>query len=306
MTDRGGGSRLVWFGRLTTRRRLAARGAGLIGPGIGWILVFLVLPSILLALLAFATRDPYGDIEWRFTLGNFERLAGHGVLGWSADYLRIFLRSLWIATATTAISLLLAYPLAFHIAGRSRRGRVLWLGLVIVPMCTSLVVRTYAFELLLSPQLPPARIAAWLGLVEAGRALYPGEGAVLLGMISNALPFAVLPVYTNVEKIDWALVEAARDLYAGPVRTFFRAILPQTWPGLGVAFILTFVPSVGMFVITDRLGGAKSMIVGNLIQQQFGPARDYPFGSAVALVLVLITLAGLFVYRRKAKGMEIL
>lgn len=301
-----GGRRVVWLGRISTRPRLLARAAGLATPGIAWILLFLVLPSLLIAVVSFTTRDPFGRVEWTFSLDGWRRVAGYGTFGWSADVLRILGRSLWIATATTVLSVLLAYPLAFFLASRPPRSRAFWLALVLVPLMTNLVVRTYAWELLLSPGLPPARIAAWLGLVEPGRALYPSEAAVLLGMVSNALPFAVLPLYTNVTKLDASLVDAARDLHAGPARAFFRAVLPQTWPGLGVALVLTFVPAMGMFVVTDRLGGASSMILGNLIQQQFGPARNYPFGSAVTLVVVILTLAGLAVYRRRARGIEVL
>lgn len=256
------------------------------------------MPGLILALVAFCQRGPDGQVEWTPTAGAFWRLAGYGILGWSSNYLWIGLRSVLLATITTAGALALAYPLAFFVAKRSRRWRALWLGLLVVPLCTNVVVRTYAWELLLSPGLPPARLAAWLGLIEPGRALYPSLGAVVLGMISNALPFAVLPLYTNVERLDRALIEAARDLYASSWRVFRHAVLPQTYPGLSVAAVLTFVPAVGMFVITDRLGGGRQMVLGNLIQQQFGPSRDYPFGAAVSLVLITLTLLGLALQRR--------
>ncbi len=296
----------VWYGRLTTRRRLAVESWGLVAPSIGWLLAFLILPCLVFAVVAFAGRDPYGRIVWDFTSENFHRLAGFGFLGWSADYLRIFWRSLWVATLTTGLCVLLAYPLAFFIAASSPRFRVVWMSLIVVPMCTNLVVRTYAWELVLSPGMPPAEVAAWLGLIDPGEGLYPGMTAVLLGMVANALPFAVLPLYTSVERMDWSIVEAARDLYAGPVRAFFQAILPQTLPSLSVAVILTFVPALGMFVITDRLGGRLFQILGNAIQQQFYDARDYPFGSAISLVLVAFTLLGLYLYRRLGRQVHVL
>ncbi|MBI2373983.1 MAG: ABC transporter permease [Deltaproteobacteria bacterium] len=294
--------RIVWLGRVTTRARVARTGAALVSPAVAWLLLLLVLPSSALFAFAFATRGGDGELLWTFSLSSFERLLGYGVLGWSADYLRIFVRSVWVATVTTFFSVALGYPLAFLIAGSSKRASRLLLGLVVVPMCTNLVVRTYAWEVLLSPGLPPARLAAALGFIQEGRGLYPSTFAVLIGMVSTSLPFAVLPLVTNVERMDWSIVEAAQDLYAGRWMVFRHAILPQTLPGLVVAVIFTFVPSMGMFVVSDRLGGSTFSLVGNQIQQQFGMSRDYPFGAALSLVLIALTLVGLWLYRRSAKG----
>ena len=293
---------MVRHGELTSAPGLRRRGLLLLAPGALWLLLFLVLPGVILGAVAFCARGADGQVEWTPSLGAFRRLAGYGILGWSPDYLWILVRSVVVAAVTTAGALALAYPLAFFVASRAPRWRPVWLGLLSVPLCTNVVVRTYAWELLLSPGLPPAQLAAWLGWIEPGRALYPSLAAVCLGMISNALPFAVLPLYTNVERLDRALLEAARDLYASPWRVFRHAVLPQTLPGLTVAAVLTFVPAVGMFVITDRLGGARHMVIGNLIQQQFGPARNYPFGAAVSLVLIALTLAGLALQRRRGRG----
>ncbi len=296
---------LVRHGNITTRTRLRRSALLALGPGLGWMSLFLILPGCFVAILAFADRDPYGRILWTFTLRNFERLAGFGIFGWSGDMLYIFGYSLWVAFVVTVISLLLAYPLAFGIARLSPRGRWLALALLIIPMSINLVVRTYAWELLLAPQLPLATVATWLGIVDAGEALYPGSVAVYLGMISYGLPYAVLPIYTNVERLDPALAEAARDLYASRRQVFLRVLLPQTMPGLSVAVLLTFVPAVGMFVISSRLGGGNFMLVGNLIQQQFGVSRDFPFGAAISLVLILLTLAGLVVLRRHGGRVEL-
>jgi len=150
--------------------------------------------------------------------------------------------------------------------------------------------------------MPFARLAQWLGLLAPGKALYPSNLALYIGMVSNSLPFAVLPLYGNVEKLDWGIVEASQDLYSRPAGTFLHAILPQTLPGLATAVILTFIPAMGAFVIPDILGGGKSWMLGNLIQHQFGVSRDFPFGAAVSLVLTLITLAALFAVRRRAEG----
>ena len=269
-----------------SRRRLWGEGALLALGAALWVTVLLVLPLVAMVALAFAQRGPYGEIVWGFTAGNFRRLAGFGLLGWSADYLLILARSVWVAFVTTLLCVALAYPLAFFIAGRSRLTRYVLLGLVIVPFCTNLVIRTYGWMMLL--RLLPA---------EAG--LYPGPFAVFLGMVTSELPFALLPLYAVVERLDWSLVEAARDLYASRRRVFAHAIVPQTLPGLAAAVVLTFIPAMGAFVVPDLLGGAKYMLVGNLIQQQFGASRDLPFGAAISLALLALTLAGLFLLRSR-------
>jgi len=293
--------RFVFHGQITTRRRLFFIALSGIALGIIWMLLFMILPSLFVGLLSFTTRGPDGQIVWQWTLDNFRRLAGFGIFGWSPVYLYILGRSLWAAVWVTAACVFLSYPLAFYINNLSTRGRQIALSLIVIPMCTNLVIRTYAWELLLSPQLPLSQLAAYLGFIPTGRALYPSTIAVYLGMVSYSLPYALLPLYTSVERMNWSVVEAARDLYASEIRVFCSAILPQTRPGLFVAILMTFVPTMGMFVITNRLGGANFMLVGNLIQQQFGASRDYPFGAAVSLVLIVLTLVGLYFYRKQGQ-----
>ncbi|WP_027891621.1 ABC transporter permease [Calidithermus chliarophilus] len=296
---------LVWYGELTTPGALSRRGLLFLLPAALWLMAFLVLPSLALVAVAFAERGTYGEVVWTFSLENLRRLLGYGLFGWSPDNLLILGRSVWVAFVTSLIAALLAYPLAFFIASRPPRTRYLWLTLVIIPFWTNLVIRTYAWQLLLSPDLPFAQVAAALGLAEPGAALYPGSFAVYVGMVSAFLPFMVLPLYSSVERIDSSLIEAARDLYASRARVFFQAILPQTLPGLTVGVILTFIPAMGMFVIPDLLGGAKYLLVGNLIQQQFGASRDWPFAAAISLGLMALTLVALRVYRRSGKDVDL-
>ena len=296
---------IIWFGELATRRQLLQRGSLLLIPGVLWLTVFLVLPGLVLVVVSLVTRGTYGDLEWVFTLENYKRLAGFSLFGWTADYLMIVWRSVVVAFVTTFVSVILAYPLCFFIVGRPLRSRYVWLILVIVPFWTNMVIRTYAWFLLLSPQMPFARIAAAMGLIANGASLYPSAFAVYLGMVSMFLPFVTLPLFASVERLDRSLVEAARDLYASPLRVFTQAILPQTMPGLSVGIILTFIPAMGMFVVPDLLGGAKYMLVGNLIQQQFGPSRDWPFGAAISMGLMVLTMVGLHLYRRKGREIKI-
>lgn len=297
---------MIWYGRLTTRRALTLVGSGVLSAPVLWLAGFLLLPSLALVALAFARPGLYGGVIWDFSLDNFKRLASVdwtesadvGQATWSAPYLLILGRSVWVALVTTFFSLVLAYPLAFFIAARPRRTRYLWLAVVVLPLCTNMVIRTYAWTLILGFNSPLVWLVRRLGLIGPLDALYPGATAVYAGMLSCFLPFAVLPLYASVERLDYSLVDAACDLYASRRRVFMQAILPQTLPGLVVATILTFIPAMGVFVVPDLLGGARTMLVGNLIQQQFGPSRDWPFGAAVSLSLVVLTLAGLLVLRR--------
>jgi spermidine/putrescine transport system permease protein len=295
---------LVWYGELTTQRNLLNRGLTFLGAGMLWLMVFLVLPGLVLIVVSFASRGAYGQLEWDFTIENYKRLAGFSLFGWTADYIVIVLRSVWVAFVTTLISVILSYPLSFFICARPERTRYLWLTLVIIPFWTNMVIRTYAWFLILAPELPLAKLAAFFGLIPPDAPLYPNSFAVYLGMVSMFLPFVTLPLYASVERLDWTLVEAAQDLYASKVRVFMQAILPQTLPGLSVGIILTFVPAMGMFVVPDLLGGAKYMLVGNLIQQQFGASRDWPFGAAISIGLMVLTMISLQFYRRRSKEIE--
>ena len=292
---------LIWYGELTTRARLLRRGLFFAAPGMLWIFFFLALPSLLLLVVSFTTRGTYGEIEWTFSLENFRRLAGFGMFGWSPDYLIILFRSVWVAFWTTFICIVFSFPLCFFIANRPARTRYFWLTLIIIPFWTNLVIRAYAWLLVLAPQLPFAKIAAVLGVIPEGSPLYPSQLAVYLGMIGTFLPFVALPLYSSVEKLDWTLVEAASDLYSGRWRVFWHAIWPQTVPGLSVGITLTFIPAMGMFVVPDFLGGAKYMMIGNLIMQQFGTSRDWPFGAAISMALMVLTMIGLRIYRRRGR-----
>lgn len=268
-------------------------------PGLFWIVFFLALPCLVLVLVSFCRRGTYGGIEFAFTWENFSRLIGFGLFGWSSDYVMIMVRSLVTAGITTACCVVMSYPIAFFIASRPGRSKYMWLTLLIAPFWTNLVIRTYAWFMVLAPEMPPAKLAAWLGLIDPGMALYPSTFAVYLGMVSTFLPFVALPLYSSVEAMDWSLVQAAQDLYSKPFRVFMTAILPQTLPGLSIGIVLTFIPCMGMFVVPDMLGGAKYMLMGNLIQQQFFVGRDWPFGAAISFALMVLTLTTLFIAGKK-------
>ena len=257
-------------------------------PATLWITVLSLVPLLLVAAISFMSRDDIGTLTLPLTLESYSRLLGFGPFGFEPLYPQIFFRTAIIALATTALSLALALPLAFAIRSLPGRWRGVALTLVVVPLWTNLVVRTYAWQLLLGPDSWLAAASASLGWLQPGEGLYPSLGAVLLGMVADYLPFVTLPLYASVERLDWTLVEAAADLGAKGWRLFRHGILPQIWPGLAAGTTLTFIPSLGQFLVPDLLGGGKTLLLGNVLQQQFGTSGDWPFGSAIAVVSLLL------------------
>jgi spermidine/putrescine transport system permease protein len=192
-------------------------------------------------------------------------------------------------------------PIAFWIAGLPGRWKIFGLTLVVIPFWTNLLVRTYAWQILLSPEGWVTRVFTALRLATPGESLYPSWAAVLICLVCDYLPFSVLPIYAAVERLNWELPEAARDLGANAVQVFRHGIFPQIKLGVYAAAALVFLPATGQFVIPDLLGGAKTALLGNLLQQQFGGSRDWPFGAAITTVSMLIVLAGVWAQGRRAR-----
>lgn len=297
----------IRFGEILTPRSELMRSLLFAGPGVTWVMVLLILPGLLLLICSVLSRGDFGQVQLPLTGENYLRIIGYGPLGWTPVYWQILGRSLAVAALTTLLSILLAYPLAFFIAAHSGQARTILLTLVVIPFWTNLVIRTTGWMLILGPGGVPSRLAAWVGIIDEPVALYPSSAAVCLGMVYTFVPYMVLPLYTSVERIDWTLVEAAQDLYAGSWQVFWRVLLPQTVPGLISGVILVSIPAFGMFVVPDLLGGSKAILIGNVIQQQFGSSLDYPFGSALSFLVTGLTLAVLYAYSRyagaKGKGL---
>ena len=274
------------------------------------MVALLVVPLLMTLVTSFGERDPDGNVIYTFTLANYLRLLGITPEGWDPLYINILLRSLWLAFQTTVLVILLAFPLAYFIARAPERRRNLLLFLVLVPMWTNFVIRIYAWVIILRNQGVLNSSLAWIaGLLNVPFQpldLYPSQPAVLIGMVYEFLPFMILPIYTSLEKIEPALYEAAADLGANAFRTFWRVTVPLSMPGVVAGTILTFVPVIGTFVVSDILGGKQVILVGNLIQRQFLDARNPPFGSAASIVLMAITLVlTLYYTRRYGIGEEI-
>jgi spermidine/putrescine transport system permease protein len=258
-----------------------------VGPGGLWLFLFVLLPSLLVLLASFMTRGPYGELTGPLGLHNYLRLL-------ESPYLQAFAQSLWVGVWATLISVLLGYPLAFYIARHPWRDLLLLL--LLIPFFTNFLIRIYAWLVLLQKE---GVVNAFLQAFGLGPfALYPSFAAVLLATVYTFLPFFVLPVYASVERTDWQLLEAAYDLGARPFKAFFHAILPQTYPGLFAGSALVFIPAMGTFVVADLLGAGRVVLIGNLIQQQFGISRDWAFGGALSIFLMGFVLLALYLYAR--------
>jgi len=238
-------------------------------------------------------RGSYGNIVYRFSIGNYTRLA-------DTLYLRILAYSLGVGLATTIFTILIGYPLAYYIARAPTRQRSMLLFLILVPFWTNFIIRIYAWIMILRTEGFLNTLLLNLGLVNVPLDILYTPTAVLIGMAYEFLPFMVLPLYTSLEKIENAQLEAAADLGARPWRAFLRVTLPLSVPGMIAGSILVFIPAMGMFVVPDLMGGAKTVLVGNLIRNQFLVSRDWPFGAAASMLLMILTLAFTLYYTRKA------
>ncbi|MCM2970977.1 MULTISPECIES: ABC transporter permease [Larsenimonas] len=267
-------------------------------PGAFWIVLFLVLPSLYLVSMAFLTNGTYGQPSLPLTFDAFRQLAGFGFLGWSPGNLYTLLRSLWQTVVATALVVVIAYPIAYYITLCRQSLRPIMLLLVVVPSWTNQVIRAFGWMNLLAPDTPLSNLAQSLGLIAPHMGLFPSSFAVTLGLIYNFLPFMVLPLYAAFEKLDTTLVEAARDLYASPLKAFWVAVFPQTLPGLLAGIVLVAVPAFGMYVVPELLGGGRSLMIGNLVASQFAGGSNWPYGAAASLLMLVATLLGIFLLRR--------
>jgi spermidine/putrescine transport system permease protein len=273
------------------RRRPGLQTFLLIFPSLFWLVVFFAVPLIIVFVYSFLKRGTYGQVVWEFNLNNYARF-------FDPLYLKIFVRSFKIAGITTVVSLLLGYPMAYWIATRSAKWRNILLLLLMIPYWTNFLVRTYAWILILRDSgLLNSLLMGW-GVISAPLPLFGNDFAIIVGLVYGWFPSMVLPCYAAIERLDFSLVEAAQDLYANELRAFARIVIPITMPGIIAGSILVFIPSLGAYVTPDLLGGAKSVMIGNVIQSQFLSVRDIPFGSAFSFVLMIIMLGATLIYFR--------
>lgn len=255
-----------------------------------WLGLFALVPAMMVLCASLLSRGEIELVTLPWTFSNYLRLL-------DPIYLSVLWSSTSLALLTTLACLIPGYPFAYLLARSNRRYRRLLLLLVIIPFWTSSLVRTYALIIILKTKGVLSSILLWLGLIQTPLTILYTDASVLIGLIYSLLPFMVLPLYASIEKLDPRLLEAARDLGAGRLRTFVSIVLPLTMPGILAGSMLVFLPALGMFYIPDLLGGAKTMLVGNLIKNQFLSARDWPFGSAVSVTLTLVMALMLLAYQ---------
>ncbi len=257
--------------------------------------VTMLAPLAIIMVYSLLTRGAYGGVELPWTIENFTRL-------WDPVYAVIFLRSFWIAAVATALCLVLGFPLAMFIA-RSGSRKNLYLSLVILPFWTSFLIRTYAWMFLLRDTGILNSLLQALRIIREPLSLLYNDGAVILGLVYGFLPFMVLPLYATLERLDPSLLEAAADLGARPRDTLVRVTFPLCAPGIRAGAILVFVPCLGTYLTSDLLGGSKTVMIGNLVQNQFTASRDWPFGAALSLALMAIAMVLLFAARKRGEEM---
>jgi len=275
------------------RRAPGRAGWLLLGPLIFWAVAFVMAPALVMLVYSFAERTALGGVTLAFTFENYA-----GVV--DPVYLRIVIRSIIYAGITTLICLAAGYPVAYLIGRADPRWRNLLLMAVMVPFWTSFLIRTYAWVTILKSEgLLNSLLIQFQFIGEPLEMLYT-PGAVVLGLVYTFLPFMILPIYSSVEKLDGALIEAALDLGAGPLRAFSRVIVPLTSPGIAAGVLLVFVPALGIYAVNDILGGGRVDMIGNIIENQFKSARNWPFGAALGTtLLVSFAIIYWFVNRRQ-------
>jgi spermidine/putrescine transport system permease protein len=276
---------LAWL-----HRRPEARAWSLVGSGVLFLVVFFLIPLLIMAAYSIMPRGEYGGVERGLTLESYRRF-------FVPIYLAILGRTFGVSIVCTAICLALGYPVAYAIA-RSGRWKNLLLFLVVLPFWTSFLVRTFAMIFLLRDT---GLVNTWLlrlGLIREPLAMLYTPFSVMAGLVYGYLPFMILPIYASLEKLDHSLLEAAEVLGARPAARFRQVTLPLSLPGVVAGSLLVLIPALGSFLTTDLLGGAKEMMIGNLVQNQFASARNWPFGSAASFIVMVLVLAAVLVYLR--------
>jgi len=260
----------------------------------GWMLLFVLVPNLLVIVTSFLRRDDVHFIRWEATLDNYLRL-------FSPDYAAVFAHSFYMALVTTVLCLFIGYPFAYLVSRYRAAMKPYLIFLVIVPFWTNSLVRTYAMKLLIATNGLVNQALLGLGLIDEPLRMLYTEGAVIAGLVYVLLPFMILPLYAIFEQLRSDLLEASADLGAGRWQTFYRVVLPLTMPGIIAGSLLVLLPAVGMFYVADVLGGAKNLLIGNIVKNQFLDARDWPFGAAASLLLTLAMGVLLYAYYLSVK-----
>ena len=278
-------------------------------PALAIIFMASIGPLLVVVVYSFLTPGPYGDVKWAFSTDAWisvflQRDIFEGTVGIADAHLQIFLRSVRLSLFTTIATLAFGFPTAYFIATRPQRTQALWLFVITIPFWTNLLIRTFAVQEVIRNEGILNTALVGLGIISAPIQILYTDWAIAIGMIYVSLPLMVLPLYASMEKLDFRLVEAGYDLYATRFRVLTRIIVPLVKPGIVAGSILVFIPSLGAYVTPRVLGGGKQMMLGNLIELQFGAGRNWPLGAALALTLTVIVMVALLFYVRYAAQSE--
>lgn len=264
------------------------------GPVSIWMILFVMLPLIYILVISFMTRNVYGGIDYTFTLDNYKEIL-------QPVYLKVIWKSVKLAFMTTVFCLLVGYPLAYWIASKPSKTAAKMLMLVMIPYWTSSLVRLYSLNLMAMPNGFINVFLMKLHIISEPLDILYSDTMVIMGLLTAMLPFSVLPLYSSIEKLDRSLIEASKDLGANSVTTFRKVTIPQTMPGIVGCVLLVFIPSLGMYYVPEMLGGGKVMLVGTLVKNQFLVTKNWPFGASLAILLIIMTLAMMWIYTRVGK-----
>jgi spermidine/putrescine transport system permease protein len=274
-------------------------------PALLVIFIGAIGPLFVMLLYSFLVKGDYGDVKWMFSLDGWfnvflERDIFDDTVSFADAHSDIFLRSIGLAAITTLLTLIFGFPTAYFISTREEGKRELWLFLITIPFWTNMLIRTFAIQETIRNEGVINTFLMKLGLIDSPIQLMYTSTAILIGMVYVYLPLMVLPVYASLERLDFRLVEAGYDLYASRFQVLRKVILPLTKPGLIAGSILVFIPSIGAYVTPRVLGGGKKMMLGNLIELQFGQGRNWPLGAALSITLMIIVTVALIFYVRNA------
>ncbi|APY76578.1 spermidine/putrescine ABC transporter permease PotB [Salmonella enterica subsp. enterica serovar Singapore] len=261
---------------------------------VGWLVLFVFLPNLMIIGTSFLTRDDASFVKMVFTLDNYARLL-------DPLYFEVLLHSLNMALIATLSCLVLGYPFAWFLAKLPEKIRPLLLFLLIVPFWTNSLIRIYGLKIFLSTKGYLNEFLLWLGVIDTSIRIMFTPSAVIIGLVYILLPFMVMPLYSSIEKLDKPLLEAARDLGASKMQTFIRIIIPLTMPGIVAGCLLVMLPAMGLFYVSDLMGGAKNLLIGNVIKVQFLNIRDWPFGAATSITLTIVMGLMLLIYWRASR-----
>lgn len=276
------------------RRRNVLPALAQAGPVSVCMILFVTLPMLYIIYISFMSRGIFGDVVYDFSLENYKTL-------FDTIYFKVILKSLRVSAITTLSCLIIGYPFAYYIARKPRDQAAKLIMMIMIPFWTNSLMRLNSWLLLFQTKGPVNNFLLWTGITDAPITFIYTDGLVMLGMITNMLPFAVLPLYSSIEKLQKSLLEASSDLGAKPRQTFMKVTFPLTFPGIFSATILVFIPSLGVYTVSDMLGGGKVLYIGNIIKNQFGAIRNWPLGAALSVLLLAITGLLIFIYTRFAK-----